>query len=70
MNSKHLTTRKQAEYCLEMLRRINENIKIRTARLNDDTYEYIGAHDETSGTSIKNQITMLRHELMALSRMQ
>ena len=42
MNAKHLRTRKQAEYCLEMMRRINENIKVRTARMNDDSYEYIG----------------------------
>jgi len=70
MNAKHLRTRKQAEYCLEMMRRINENIKVRTARMNDDSYEYIGAHDETSGTSIKSQITILRHELMKLSKMQ
>lgn len=70
MNAKHLITRKQAEYCLEMMRHIKENIKVRTARMDDKTWEYNEAHDETSGMSIKSQITMLRHELMALSRMQ
>ena len=38
MHEKHKNTRKQTEYCLEMMRRIRENIMCRTARMNDDSY--------------------------------